>query len=203
VTQVSFERADPSTPFAQAVFWYNDQVGADAMTRSDRSRRDAPASASLVSGGLVVSLVSERGLTLPGLVSEGRVYAIGEASSRYGIRIQNRTQARFEVVASVDGLDVIKGTKATPRNDGYVLEPGTTFTIEGFRTSDREVAAFRFGSVRGSYASRSGEGDRNVGVIGVLFFNERGSQPVYTPEEVERRKDADPFPGRYSVPPPR
>jgi hypothetical protein len=45
-------------------------------------------------------------------------------------------------------------------------------TIDGWRTSLSEVAAFRFSSVRDSYAGRTGQ-DRNVGVIGVAFFRER------------------------------
>ena len=70
-----------------------------------------------------------------------------------------------------------------------------------FRRSADAVAAFRFSSVRSSYASKSGKGDRNVGVIGIAFFNEEGAQPTWSDEEIQRRHDADPFPGRYAEPP--
>jgi hypothetical protein len=63
-----------------------------------------------------------------------------------------------------------------------------------------EVAAFRFGSVRGSYAARKGN-DRNVGVIGVAFFAERGAETPWTRREMDRRNSADPFPGRFASPP--
>ena len=71
--------------------------------------------------------------------------------------------------------------------------------IDGFRTSDRSVAAFRFGKVADSYAAQT-TGDRNVGVVGFAIFSERGA--VWTPGELQRRDTANPFPARgYAVPP--
>jgi hypothetical protein len=88
--------------------------------------------------------------------------------------------------------------------------------IEGFRMSDDQVAAFRFGQVADSYAAQTAT-DRNVGVIGLAFFAERGPglalprSPDWRaagaiglppPEEIERRDTADPFPQRgYARPP--
>lgn len=70
---------------------------------------------------------------------------------------------------------------------------------EGFRTSDQDIAAFRFGAVAESYAAQT-SGDQNVGVIGLAFFAERGAR--WTPAEVQRREAADPFPNRgYAVAP--
>jgi hypothetical protein len=104
------------------------------------------------------------------------------------------------VVASVDGLDVIDGRPADLHKRGYVLEPQQTLVIDGFRRNEYEVAAFRFGRVRESYAART-SGDRNVGVIGVAVFAERGS--VWTTDELHRRDTANPFPGdrRYAPAP--
>ena len=59
----------------------------------------------------------------------------------------------------------------------------------------------RFGSVGGSYAARKGKA-RNVGVIGIAFFHERGSSWGWGPDEVRRRNSADPFPGQFAEPPP-
>ena len=42
-------------------------------------------------------------------------------------------------------------------------------------------------SVRGSYSGRSGQGTANVGVIGVALFNERGTNPTWSQEEINRR----------------
>jgi len=129
-----------------------------------------------------------------------RRYVVGHDGERYIISLENRTDRRFEAVTTVDGLDVIDGKPGSYAKRGYLLGPYQTVEIDGFRQNFDEVAAFRFGSVSESYAARKGD-DRNVGVLGVAFFAERGSQPLYLGREVERRRDADPFPGRFATPP--
>ena len=152
-------------------------------------------------GSLSVALVDEAGRTLPGLEASGRALIVGEDGARYRILIRNATSARFEVVASVDGLDVIDGKPADPNRRGYLVDPHDVLVIDGFRTSDANVAAFRFGRVADSYAAQT-SGDRNVGVVGLAIFAERGA--VWSRSELGRRDTADPFPSRgYSVPPPR
>ena len=71
---------------------------------------------------------------------------------------------------------------------------------EGFRESEGSVRAFRFGSVSDSYAARRGK-DRNVGVVGVAVFREQGSDFRWSPEELDRRETADPFPSHFAPPP--
>jgi hypothetical protein len=80
--------------------------------------------------------------------------------------------------------------------NGYIVSPFSTVEIDGFRRSLDTVAAFRFGTVRDSYAAKKGT-DRNVGVVGVAFFHERGSRWPWTADEVNRRHNADPFPGEF------
>jgi hypothetical protein len=80
------------------------------------------------------------------------------------------------------------------------VHPFATVQIDGFRQNMDQVAAFRFGSVRGSYAAGKGS-DRNVGVIGVAFFAERGARQPWTRPEIGRRESADAFPGRFAAPP--
>lgn len=106
----------------------------------------------------------------------------------------------MEVVLSVDGLDVIDGRAASLSKRGYLVRPGGSITIEGFRESSEAVAAFRFSSVRDSYAARKYGETRNVGVIGIAAFNEYGTDP-HDLDEAERRLRADPFPGRFATPP--
>jgi hypothetical protein len=114
--------------------------------------------------------------------------------------VRNATDARFEIVASVDGLDVIDGRPADPVRRGYLIDPHGVLAIDGFRTSDDAVAAFRFGRVADSYAAQTGS-DRNVGVIGLAIFAERGAR--WTRGELHRRDTADPFPERGYAAPPR
>jgi len=59
-------------------------------------------------------------------------------------------------------------------NSGYLLPPGQTLRIEGFRKSQYEVAAFRFAAKDLAYANNTPVGDaRNVGVIGSALFEVR------------------------------
>jgi hypothetical protein len=129
----------------------------------------------------------------------GRTLIMGQDGERYRILVRNATTARFEIVASVDGLDVIDGKPADPNRRGYIVDPHDSLVIDGFRTSDSNVAAFRFGAVSDSYAAQT-SGDRNVGVVGFAIFSERGA--VWTPQELQRRDTANPFPSRgYAMPP--
>ncbi len=124
----------------------------------------------------------------------GRFYVMGSEGDRYSIRVRNRTGRRVEVVASVDGLDVIDGRKADYVNKrGYVLGPWQTYDIEGFRLDMGRVASFRFAAVEDSYAAQQGD-DRNVGVIGVAFFEERRRvvrRPAIIRQEASERSDRD------------
>ena len=192
---------DSQQPFAVATLWYNDRQGAEAMVRAADYRSYERGVSDVMGGALTVSLRTERGAVLPGFFAGGKQYVIGEAGERYVVVIRNNTNFRYECVAGVDGLDVIDGLTAAYTKRGYLLQPYSVLEIDGFRRSADEVAAFRFSSVRGSYSARSGQGDANVGVIGVAIFNEQGTRPTWSPDELQRRHNADPFPGRYAVPP--
>ncbi len=112
---------------------------------------------------------------------DGRYFVEGRKGQRYALRLINRTGRRVEVVATVDGLDVIDGKPGDyVRKRGYVLGPWQTYDVEGFRLDMGRVAAFRFSSVANSYAAQTGSA-RNVGVIGVAFFEERRPTPVRRP----------------------
>jgi hypothetical protein len=202
VTHTAFERAS-SSPTAVGAFYYNDRQGADAMAGRDDFRRLAEAVFALPGLPVTVSIRDGGGDPLPAVSSGVRCYAVGEAGARYTIMVQNHSALRLEIVASVDGLDVIDGKPAGYGKRGYLIRPYGSLSIDGWRQSDESVAAFRFGSVRDSYAARTGS-DRHVGVIGVALFHERGAQPSgpWTDEELQKRQSADPFPNRYATPPP-
>jgi hypothetical protein len=180
--------------------WYNDSNGIDAMTRG-AGWSPEQAVFPTWQGVLTVRLTDEHRNPLPSLSANGRRYVVGEHGQRYLINVRNDSPNRVEIVATVDGLDVMDGRAGSFAKRGYVVAPYSDLDIEGFRRSDATVASFRFGSVRDSYAERKGEG-RNVGVIGIAFFAESGATWPWTPDEVRRRHDADPFPGRYAAPPP-
>jgi len=200
VSQVSFERQSSNNPSAVFQINYNDDQGILAQT-GERSLNNFEPNYTESSGRFVsVEIVDPGGSPLLGLSRSDRTYVVGRDGDRYAIRIRNHDRQRFEVVASVDGLDVIDGSKAGFGKRGYILEPYGTLLIEGFRRSSSAIASFRFGSVADSYAGRTGS-DRHVGVIGVAMFGERYNEPVYTDGEIDRRETADPFPGQYARPP--
>jgi hypothetical protein len=199
VSSAPFERQDWNTPLTTTSFFYNDEAGVRAMLGSGYWDRRADG-VSAARGAITIRVVDDRGAPLPTFSTGGRSYVMGNDGARYTIRIENQTGARFEAVATVDGLDVIDGQPGGFEKRGYLVAPWSTVEIDGFRRSEDEVAAFRFGRVKDSYAAKRGN-DRNVGVIGVAVFQERGSSYPWTQRELERRDAADAFPGRFAPAP--
>lgn len=195
-----FQRADPRHPTATAAIYYNDAAGIRAMAQATAWHRGwavlPPPAQSLIS----IGVKGERGRFLPGLTVGNRWFVVGEEGRRYSILVRNRSDLRLEIVVSVDGLDVVDGGKASFSKRGYVIRPRSRLVIDGFRQSTEAVAAFRFSPVRESYASEKYRDTRNVGVIGFAVFNERGTNP-WTDREVQKRSQANPFPGRFATPP--
>lgn len=157
------------------------------------------------SGPWSVQLVDERGRTLPTFFHEGRTYALGARGQRYLLRVRNDSPRRIEVVASVDGRDVVDGKPSSLDKRGYLVEAGGALTVDGFRLSESSVAAFRFSTVARSYAARMGDA-RDVGVIGVAVFPERERpRPVPAPIQPWQRdgwNEAEPQANRGSTPAP-
>ena len=202
VSNQAFDRADFSHPFAMLALNYNDASGVQAMARRNGNAYGAfdGSNVEVAQGAITVQVLDENGSPLPSEKIGGRDYVVGSDGQRYTIQIENHTGNRFEAVATVDGLDVIDGKAGSFAKRGYLVDPWSTLEIDGFRRSQAEVAAFRFGAVKDSYAARKGN-DRNVGVIGVVFFHERGSSLPWTERELDRRDSANPFPG-FAAPPP-
>lgn len=200
IDTTNFVRATAGKPIATAAIFYNDRAGIEAMAAASQPQRVWPVIAGPAAGLVSVALRDQNGRILPGLVVGSRWFVVGEEGRRYSIVVRNESDLRFEVVLSVDGLDVLDGRPASVRKRGYVVEPHRKLVVEGFRRSTEAVAAFRFGPVRESYAHEKYGDTRNVGVIGVAIFNEFGTNP-WTDREVQRRLHANPFPGRFATPP--
>ena len=150
VDEVQFER-DSTRPTCQGSLWYNDRNGAEAA-----GRNAAWSDARLPIGcGVSLELHGDNGGTLAAVRSGSRLYAVGESNQRYTITVHNNSNERYEMVVSVDGLDVINGKPAGFAQRGYLVPAHSSVDIEGFRRSGAEVAAFRFGSVSDSYAAQS------------------------------------------------
>lgn len=206
VREVSFVRADAEHPFAVATLHYDDRAGIQALSQYHAAPEPAFRALPAAGGAITISVRDEAGSPLAGFIVGDRNYVVGRAGRRYVLSLTNHTGHRFEVVATVDGLDVISGQPGALDHFGYVLGPFATLDVEGFRQSEDAVAAFRFGAVHDSYAAQTGSA-RNVGVIGVALFAERGdSFDAPSPDELYLRDTAIPFPstdGRFARPPAR
>src|SRR5712692_6529466 len=144
-----------------------------------------------LSGPYSVEIVDEGGSSLPTFQHAGRTYVLGALGQRYLLRVRNRSGQRIEVVASVDGRDVIDGSPSSWSKRGYLVGPYEDVNIDGYRLNQVSLAAFRFSSVPRSYASQMGDA-RDVGVIGVAVFAER--LPIYYQSPPLRRAPDAPGP---------
>lgn len=122
----------------------------------------------------------DTGATLPEYRHRGDTWVPGAPGHRYSVRLTNTSGERLLVVLSVDGVNAISGETAATAQSGYVLEPGQSADIDGWRKSMQRVAQFVFTDVGDSYAARTGRPD-NIGVIGAAVFRERRIRPLPPP----------------------
>ncbi len=191
LTSTSFVRASKS-PAGTDIIYYNNKAGINSMSSS--LRRVPPVQQA--AGGLVEWGISSRGGMLPTFkdYSTNRRFVTGTQGANYRVNIKNRHHSPLEIVTSVDGLDVMDGRPASYAKRGYIVDPGKTLTIEGFRNSQNSIARFQFSSISDSYSARTGSDTRNVGVIGIAVFTPRADTRWAQPPP-DIRSQAKPFPG--------
>ena len=189
IEETRFDRANEDEPFALATIRYNDRDGVEGT--GSRRRATSLSEVAIANGAISVALHGEGGSTFPALLprsgaANGQMNVVGRAGERYTIVVTNHTNRRVEAVATVDGLDVMDGSAGSFAHRGYLVGPYATLEIDGFRKSEDEVAAFRFGAIADSYAAQTGSA-RDVGVIGVALFGERGAEQQTSAQSVPRR----------------
>jgi hypothetical protein len=189
--QQSFVRASMK-PAGTGALYYNNREGIDAMTGGKYKVSGVQTAA----GDMIEWGIKGGFGYLPtySTYSASRRFVVGKHGSNYSVVLKNRCKSRLEVVLSVDGLDVLDGKTAAFGKRGYVIAPDETLEIKGWRTSPETVARFQFSTVAGSYANLAHGDHRNVGVIGMAVFTEKGVDPwTWMPQEVQHRLTADPF----------
>lgn len=199
MSYVSFHRDDPTMPHALAAIYYDRRDGIEELIGQQRTKARP---FQLYNGVIEAGLISPDywlNRFLPGAVARGRYHVVGEPGDRYGIYLKNNSSSRIEAVLSVDGLDVINGRKADYKNRGYIVDPGETLEVWGFRDSRSSVAAFRFAEIDQSYARLKHGDASNAGVIGVAVFAERGSGGFFA--SAPEGSTANPFPGEFASAP--
>lgn len=146
-------------------------------------------SRSLVAGKIDFSVATDTG-ALPLYRDAGNYYLQGKSGEAYRLVYRNNSANTYEIVASVDGLNVLNGNTASRYDDGYVLSPNDELVIEGFRKSQDAVASFIFSKPDNAYAANTDSGSiQNTGVIGTVIYElydptkPRSSQPQAFPAD--------------------
>lgn len=116
---------------------------------------------------------------LPVYWHDGKAYVVGRPGNEYQVSVRSRGEEVLAVV-SVDGVNVVTGETAAAQQSGYVLAPGRSMDIRGWRKSMERIAAFYFTELPDSYAARTGRPE-NVGVIGVAVFRKKQPEPIARP----------------------
>ncbi|MBB3638621.1 MULTISPECIES: hypothetical protein [Variovorax] len=183
---------------------------ASAVRRAVGGNPERRLSLMLADGDVEWSVLDEDGRPLPlqrarrGAGGDEMFRLAGVEGSRYTLRFRNLSERSYELIATVDGLDVLSGKPGSLRNGGYVLQPLQSITIEGFRKSQNEVAAFRFSAPGRAYAANTEAGDvRNIGVIGAALFEleERNAPRRQRRDAAPQQPSAFPADGAYAPPP--
>lgn len=106
----------------------------------------------------------------------GKTYIEGKEKTEFSLRFRNHSGRQALFVPTVDGLSILDGKEASFNSRGYIIGAYSAETIDGWRTSDQEVAKFFFSRIADSYAAKSGNGG-NQGVIGCAVFEEHVREP--------------------------
>jgi hypothetical protein len=113
----------------------------------------------------------------------GRCYVpVPRVGQEYTIRIGNQGRWRITALVSVDGLSVMNGRPAAEEYPGYIVAPGGSIVIPGWRRDRGTVAAFRFVERQSSYAERLGW----YSEIGIIRLTAIEEAPPVTRLEMER-----------------
>ena len=160
VTEVQLKRKSDS-PLAETIVQYADKNYKGKTVNS----------ISIAAGKVSFSVVDDHGNRIPMYRVGQSYYLSGREGQSYQLHYENNTAKTFEVVASVDGVDVIDGSEASRSNSGYVLHAHDSLKIEGFRKSESAVASFTFSKPKDAYAANSENGSiQNAGVIGTVLY---------------------------------
>ena len=137
----------------------------------------------MLQNNIEFEIITENGNKFTEYFHENKIFVEGRKGKSYTLRIKNNTANRILAVPSVDGLSVLDGEKASHNSNGYVLDAYTTYNIEGWRISNDDVRKFFFTRHDKSYSEKTGQGQDNLGVIGLVCFREKieyiGPQIIY------------------------
>ena len=122
-------------------------------------------------------------------------YIEGRAGSEFELKLVNNSNEAVLMIPSVDGLSIIDGTSADQNSKGYIVAANSSAIIPGWTLDDNTIAKFVFADKKKSYAANHPDSpsENNVGVIGLLVFNQKQSQFEKMMEEIKKIQDKQPI----------
>ncbi len=164
-------RLTPTQPDQLASIAYSD---AAVLRRSLGKTVDRRMNLELAQGNIEWSVVDDYKRPLPLLRSrrgDGAFQLGVTEGAPFCLVFRNLGERNYEVVATVDGLDVLGGKAGSTTHRGYLLAAHDELVIKGFRKSSDAVAPFRFAAPRRAHAGKTEVGDGGgVGVLDVSVF---------------------------------
>jgi hypothetical protein len=115
---------------------------------------------------------------------DGRVYIEGRDGTPYTIKVGNSSGKRVKAVITVDGFSIINDDKKD-YHTGYIINPYSSITVNGFRTSNETEAQFVFSTKGDSRAQKVQGYAKDCGVIGVRIYPEKVKPEQYIREFLE------------------
>ena len=110
---------------------------------------------------------------------DGKTYIEGRKGIEFSLKIKNNGFKKILAVPTIDGLSVLSGKEAGYNSPGYIIDGYDSLIIDGWRTSNSEIAKFYFTNPKNSYSKRTNKKD-NLGVIGVAIFREKEMTYTHT-----------------------
>lgn len=127
---------------------------------------------------------------------DGKILIEGRKGTRFSIRMRNNSYSRKLFVPTIDGLSIMNGEEGSYDSSGYIVQGNSSITIDGWRTSDKEVAEFYFSSPEDSYRKKMDRGN-NLGVIGVAVFSELFQPVTVINNNIPYQSPYPDYPNRY------
>lgn len=122
------------------------------------------------------------------LSHNGKLFIEAKDGTEYSLRVSNSTGKRVMAIITVDGVNVVDGTK-DEKGTGYIVNAYSAVEIKGFRESTTHVGNFKFAVKGKGYNSdkASGGSVTNSGVIGCIFIEEKEDAMQKAIEELSKR----------------
>jgi hypothetical protein len=121
------------------------------------------------------------GRPVPTVSWRGSTYLpVPRLGAEYELRVWNRGPRRVTALVSVDGLSVTNTEPESEVHPGYIVSPGDSIVIRGWRRDRDTVAAFSFEERERSYAARIGRPEK-IGIIRLLAIEEQTYRPTPRP----------------------